>query len=118
MANDTRQLEYTELTAACGETVYVRLETNPVKAAEMIVAFMNENCARRACPMTQPRQSTRNILWSDLLAILDKKERSIMICLRNGRTQLEISSLLGYANHSAVCKALARIRGKAKRLLG
>ena len=60
----------------------------------------------------------KNILWSDLLAILDKKERSIMICLRNGRTQLEISSLLGYANHSAVCKALARIRGKAKRLLG
>lgn len=66
MKNDTRQAEYTELTAACGETIYVRLEADPIKAAEMIVAFTSENCARLACPATQPRQSTRNILWADV----------------------------------------------------
>lgn len=66
MHTDTRQAEYTELTAACGEIVYVRLETDPIKAAEMIVAFTSENCARLACPVTQPRRSTRGILWADV----------------------------------------------------
>ncbi len=66
-STDTRQAEYTELTAACGEIVYVRLEQDPIKAAEMIVAFTSLNCARRACrAITPPRLPTRNICWSDL----------------------------------------------------
>jgi hypothetical protein len=47
-STDTRQAEYTELTAACGELVYVRLEQDPIKAAEMIVAFTSVNCAESA----------------------------------------------------------------------
>lgn len=65
--SDTREPEYTELTAACGETIYVRLERDAVKAAEMIVAFTSGNCARPACRAGQPpRRSTRGICWSDL----------------------------------------------------
>jgi hypothetical protein len=64
---DTRQSEYSELRAACGELVYVRLEQDPIKAAEMIVAFTSMNCARRACRADQPqRPSTRGICWADL----------------------------------------------------
>ena len=59
-----------------------------------------------------------NILWADLMALLDTKERAIVVCLRNGRTQLDIASRLGYANHSAVSKTLSRIRRKARSLLG
>lgn len=65
-STDTRQAEYTELTAACGEIVYVRLEQDPIKAAEMIVAFATLNCARNNCHATQPQRSTRGILWADL----------------------------------------------------
>ena len=59
-----------------------------------------------------------NLLWSDFMALLNAKERTIVVCLRNGRTQLEIASQLGYANHSAVSKSLSRIRRKARNLLG
>jgi hypothetical protein len=62
--SDTRQTEYTELTAACGHTARVRLERNPEVAADMIVTFMARNCGRSTCRV--PRQSTRNITWADV----------------------------------------------------
>jgi hypothetical protein len=56
-----------------------------------------------------------NLLWEDFFAILNKKERSIVVCLKNGITNHgEIGELMGYKNHSPVSKALARIRQKAK----
>jgi hypothetical protein len=56
-----------------------------------------------------------DLLWEDFMALLDAKERKIVVCLRNGPTKMaKISERLGYANHSPVSKALARIRGKAK----
>ncbi len=55
-----------------------------------------------------------NLLWEDFLAVLDQKERRVVVCLRSGLTRAtEISQVLGYANHSPVSKALARIRRKA-----
>lgn len=58
-----------------------------------------------------------NILWDDLLSIVDKKERRIIICLRKGITNhKEISELLGYKNHSPVTKKLKGIRDKAAAL--
>lgn len=59
-----------------------------------------------------------NLLWQDFLGLLNQKERRIVICLRSGITKVgEIGSLLGYANHSPVSKALSRIRKKAEELL-
>ncbi len=55
-----------------------------------------------------------SLLWEDFLALLDVKERRIVVLLRNGVTAVgEISRILGYANHSPVSKALARIRQRA-----
>ena len=52
-----------------------------------------------------------NLLWDDLLAIADRKERSILVLLRAGETNLgDIASLLGYKNHSPVSKKLASMR--------
>ena len=61
---------------------------------------------------------TDDLLWEDFAALLDRKERHVVVCLRSGTTKLgDIASELGYANHSAISKALARIRKKAQRFL-
>lgn len=55
-----------------------------------------------------------DLLWEDFLGLLDSREKRIVVCLRNGLTRVgEISKMLGYANHSPVSKALAKIRRKA-----
>ena len=55
-----------------------------------------------------------NILWEDFMGFLNRKEREITVLLRNGFTRVgDIASEMGYANHSPVSKALARIRSKA-----
>lgn len=59
------------------------------------------------------------LLWEDFLALLDVREPRVVVCLRSGITKAtEIADELGYANHSPVSKALARIRQKAARFLG
>ena len=56
-----------------------------------------------------------NFLWGDFMTLLDLKERRIAICLRRGMTgPVDIAARLGYANHSPVSKALAKIRLKAE----
>ena len=52
------------------------------------------------------------------MALLDIKERQIVILIRNGCTKVgEISKILGYANHSPVSKALKRIRVKLEQYM-
>jgi hypothetical protein len=59
-----------------------------------------------------------DLLWEDFIALLNLKERQIVVCLRNGITKVaEIGQILGYANHSPVSKALQKIRAKAKQYL-
>jgi hypothetical protein len=61
---------------------------------------------------------TEKLLWEDFTAILDQKERHVVVCLRSGTTKLgDIARELGYANHTPISKALARIRKKAARFL-
>ena len=56
--------------------------------------------------------------WQSFLAVLNPKERRIVICLRNGVTRLaDIGEIMGYANHTAISKALKKVREKANRLL-
>jgi DNA-directed RNA polymerase specialized sigma24 family protein len=55
-----------------------------------------------------------NLAVSDFLTLLDQRERQVVVLLRSGYTKLgEIASVLGYKNHSAVSKYLARVRRKA-----
>ena len=59
-----------------------------------------------------------NLLWEDFLALLKPKERKIVICLRNGKTNLgDIANSIGYINHSPISKALSQIRKKAIKYL-
>lgn len=55
-----------------------------------------------------------NLVVGDFLALLDQRERQIVVLLRSGYTKLgEVATILGYRNHSPVSKYLARIRRKA-----
>ncbi|MFV2126688.1 sigma-70 family RNA polymerase sigma factor [Micromonospora sp. LOL_013] len=54
-------------------------------------------------------------VFSDFLALLDEKERQIVILLASGYTKLtDIADELGYANHSPISKRLTRIRRQAQ----
>lgn len=70
MSTDTRQAEYTELTAACGHQVYVRLDLSAGSAAALIATSMSRDCGRSNCPMAQRTRAaklqTRGICYSDL----------------------------------------------------
>jgi hypothetical protein len=58
------------------------------------------------------------LLWQDFFALLDAKERQIVVCLATGPTNLtEAARMLGYSNHTPISKALNRIRLKAQKLL-
>lgn len=55
-----------------------------------------------------------NLVTNDFLAMLDARNRQIVILLNSGYTSnTEISHILGYANHSAVSKRLNAIREAA-----
>jgi hypothetical protein len=59
-----------------------------------------------------------DLLFEDFLALLNPREREIIVCIRSGMTRVgDIARELGYANHSPVSKALARIRRRARREL-
>ncbi|WP_156415596.1 sigma-70 family RNA polymerase sigma factor [Terrabacter sp. Soil811] len=60
-----------------------------------------------------------NLVTNDFLALLDERQRRIVVLLSTGVTrQQEIAELLGYANHSPVSKRLAEIRSLAATYFG
>ncbi|MEI6623769.1 MAG: sigma-70 family RNA polymerase sigma factor [Actinomycetes bacterium] len=55
------------------------------------------------------------IVYGDFLALLDERDRQIVVVLHSGVTKLtDVAKILGYANHSPVSKRLARIRRLAE----
>jgi hypothetical protein len=60
-----------------------------------------------------------NLVQADFLALLDPVERKIVVLLTSGTTSLtEVPTTLGYANHSAVSKRLAKIQRHAESYFG
>lgn len=56
-----------------------------------------------------------DVVTADFLALLDPVDRQVVVLLRSGLTKLtDVGKELGYANHSAVSKRLARIRQQAQ----
>lgn len=63
---------------------------------------------------SQTSEIDNNLLWDDMLSLVDKKERRVVVCLKKGITNhKEISEILGYKNHSPVTKTIKKIRDKA-----
>lgn len=86
------------------------------KRAKTRVTFVELDEAK---PVHAPTSEVHeNLLWEDFMVLLNAKERRVVVCLKNGFTQIsEISKELGYANHSPVSKALKQIRRKAEKYL-
>jgi hypothetical protein len=60
-----------------------------------------------------------NLVFADFLALLDERERQVVVLLRSGTTKVgEVASTLGYKNHSPVSKRLALILKKAADYFG
>ncbi|MEU5157382.1 sigma-70 family RNA polymerase sigma factor [Glycomyces sp. NPDC021274] len=59
-----------------------------------------------------------HVVTSDFLALLDEKQRQVIVMLSSGFRQHEIAELLGYANHSPISKRLEQIRELAARYFG
>jgi len=56
------------------------------------------------------------LVFNDFLALLDPKEREVVVLLRSGTTKLtEIADIMGYRNHSPISKRLKHIRDTAAR---
>lgn len=54
------------------------------------------------------------LVTSDFLALLDTKQRQIVVLLASGYRQHEIAEQLGYASHSPISKKLVQIRRQAE----
>jgi hypothetical protein len=55
------------------------------------------------------------LVMSDFMALLNEKERQIVVLLSSGYTRLhDIAAELGYTTHSPISKKLAEIREQAK----
>lgn len=53
------------------------------------------------------------LVTNDFLALLDEKQREIVVLLNSGFRQHEIAEQMGYANHSPISKRLNQIRKQA-----
>ncbi|MFF2556790.1 sigma-70 family RNA polymerase sigma factor [Nocardia sp. NPDC058058] len=54
------------------------------------------------------------IVYGDFLALLNERDREVVVLLRSGITNLtEIANIMGYSNHSPISKRLKRIREQA-----
>lgn len=59
------------------------------------------------------------VVFSDFLALLNEKDREVVVLLSSGVTKLtEIAQIMGYSNHSPVSKRLERIRREAAQFFG
>ncbi|PUV21543.1 hypothetical protein [Sphingobacterium athyrii] len=86
------------------------------KRSKIKVSFVEID---NAIPVHGPTSEVHeDLIWEDFIALLNPKEKQIVICLKNGITKLsDIGQYLGYANHSPISKAMTAIRKKAKALI-
>jgi hypothetical protein len=83
------------------------------RRAKVEVAFIE---LPESVPVHGPESQVEGrIITEDFLALLDARERRIVVLLSAGITNLgDIAARLGYKGHSPVSKALTRIRRKAE----
>ena len=68
-------------------------------------------------PVQSPEtEVVERMVFGDFFALLDRREREVVVLLHSGTTKLtDVAVQLGYQDHSAISKRLARIREKATR---
>ena len=71
-------------------------------------------------PVQSPETEVEGrIVTADFMALLNTREREIVVLLSSGLTNLtDVAKELGYANHSPISKKLAKIRRQAEKYFG
>jgi hypothetical protein len=57
------------------------------------------------------------VLFRDVLAFFDRRDRHILIALRHGKTVSEIAQEAGHKGHAAVARRVQAIKAKVRKLL-
>lgn len=72
------------------------------------------------CPVHEGTDTPgyENILFRDLMAFFDERDRTIILALRQGKTRSEIAEQLGHSGHASVSRRVKLIESKMQRLLG
>lgn len=75
---------------------------------------------RDTIPVQGPETEVEGrIVTADFMALLNAREREIVVLLSSGLTSLtDVAKELGYANHSPISKKLAQIRKQAEKFFG
>src|SRR5436309_11814917 len=85
------QRQHTDLMAACGHTIYVRLDTNPVVAADMIATFMARDCGsgQQGAAHPHPQRHVARCERGPLMTMIDTSDsrfpRAVAIADRAGQ---------------------------------
>lgn len=58
-----------------------------------------------------------DILFRDLMAFFDERDRRIILALRHGKTRSDISEQLGHSGHASVSRRVKVIEAKMRRIL-
>ncbi len=58
-----------------------------------------------------------NVLFRDLMAFFDQRDRTIILALRQGKTQSAIAEQLGHSGHASVSRRIKAIENKMRQLL-
>jgi len=59
----------------------------------------------------------QDVLFRDLMAFFDERDRTIILALRQGKTQSEIAEQLGHSGHASISRRVKHIEQKMMRLL-
>jgi hypothetical protein len=57
------------------------------------------------------------VLFRDVFAALDLRERRLILAIRAGKTVTEIGREAGHAGHAAISRRIEQIQAKVRRLL-
>ena len=57
-----------------------------------------------------------DVLFRDLLAFFDRRDRHLLVALRHGKTTSEIARESGHKGHAAVARRVAAVRAKVRKL--
>lgn len=58
-----------------------------------------------------------DILFRDVMAFFDARDRTIILALRQGKTQSEIAEQLGHSGHASICRRVKAIEFKMQEIL-
>ncbi len=65
----------------------------------------------------EPNEPYEQVLFRDVIAVLDQKERRLVLALRSGKNASTIARESGLRGHASVSRRIAALKAKVSELL-